>query len=64
MQEFDLYVNSQEPNLGLYVRAGAALPDLSSLHPWEFYRAVAANELSAELVQRIQIDGHAFQDLG
>ena len=64
MQEFDLYINQQDPNLGLYVRGGSTLPDFASAKQWTFYRAEAEDELSAELVQRIKVDGHAFQKLG
>ena len=35
MQEYDLYINSRKPALGLYVRSGAGLPDLA--HPDDGY---------------------------
>lgn len=63
MQEYDLYLNPQKPTLGLYVRAGAGLPDLAHPEQWVFDSTLAGNELSSELVQRINADGHAFQEL-
>lgn len=64
MQEFDVYTTQQEPSLGLYVRAGSALPDFANSKQWIFYRTVAEDGLSTELVQQIKADGHAFQKLG
>ncbi len=64
IQGFDLYVDPQDPNLGLYIRAGGALPDFANPKQWVFYRTTASDELSADLVQRIQADGHALQKLG
>lgn len=63
MQEYDLYINSQKPTLGLYVRAGSGLPDLANLNQWVFESTLAGAELSSELVQKIDADGHAFQEL-
>jgi hypothetical protein len=63
MQEYDLYINPQKPTLGLYVRTGAGLPDLADPKQWVFDSTLAGNELSSELVQRINADGHAFQEL-
>ena len=34
IQEFDLYINPHKPTLGLYVRAGAGLPDLADSKQW------------------------------
>ena len=63
MQEYDLYINPQKPTLGLYVNAGAGLPDLADARQWIFDSTLAGNEFSSELVQRINADGHAFQEL-
>lgn len=63
MQEYDLYINPQKPTLGLYVRAGAGLPDLAEPEQWVFDATLAEGELSVDLVQRINADGHAFQEL-
>jgi hypothetical protein len=63
MQEYDLYINPQKPTLGLYVRTGAGLPDLTDPGQWVFDSTLAGNELSSELVQRINADGHAFEQL-
>lgn len=64
MQEFDLYINSQAPNIGLYVPHGKALPGFADSKQWVFYRSQAGAELSTDLVQKINTDGHAFQELG
>ena len=63
IQEFDLYINPHKPTLGLYVRAGAGLPDLADSKQWIFDSTLAEDELSADLVQSIKADGHAFQKL-
>ncbi|MGC1360279.1 MAG: hypothetical protein WA419_06690 [Silvibacterium sp.] len=63
MQEYDLYINPQKPTLGLYVRTGAGLPDLADPRQGVFESTLAGNELSSELVQRINVHGHAFQEL-
>jgi hypothetical protein len=36
MHDFDLDIDPQEPTLGLYVRKGAGLPDLSDSEQWAF----------------------------
>ena len=64
MQEFDLYINPQKPVLGLYVRAGAGLPDLAESKQWVFESTLTEDELSASLVQSIKASGYAFQELG
>jgi hypothetical protein len=63
MQEYDLYISSQKPSLGLYVRTGAGLSDFADPRQWVFESTLAGNELSTELVQRINAHGHAFQEL-
>ncbi len=63
MQEYDLYINPQKPTLGLYVRTGAGLPDLADPKQWVFDSTLAWNELSSELVRKINANGHAFQEL-
>ncbi len=63
VQEYDLYINPQRPTLGLYVRAGAGVPDLADPGEWVFDSTLAGDQLSSELVQRIHADGHAFQEL-
>lgn len=63
MQEYDLYINPQRPTLGLYVKAGAGLPDLADSGQWVFESTLAGSELSHDLVQRINAHGHAFEEL-
>lgn len=63
MQEFDLYINPRKPTLGLYVPTGAGLPDLADPKQWVFDSTLAEDELSADLVQSIKADGHAFREL-
>jgi hypothetical protein len=64
MQEYDLYINSRKPALGLYVRSGAGLPDLADPKEWAFDGTAAAVELPPELVESIEARGHAFRDMG
>lgn len=63
MQGYDLYINPQKPTLGLYVRSGARLADLADPNQWDFASTLAEDELPASLLQRINADGHAFQEL-
>jgi hypothetical protein len=63
MQEYDLYLDAQKPAVGLYVRKGAGLPDLADPKQWIFDGVAAQAELPADLVKRIEADGHAFRDM-
>ena len=63
MQEYDLYINLQKPSVGLYVRKGAGLPDLANPKEWSFDGTAAQGELPAELVKKIEANGHAFRDM-
>ena len=63
MQECDLYLNPQKPAVGLYVPQGAGLPDLADPKEWVFDGTAAQVELPADLVKRIETDGHAFRDM-
>jgi hypothetical protein len=63
MREYDLYINSQKPALGLYVRSGAGLPDLADPKEWVFDGTAAEIELPPDLVQSIETRGHAFRDM-
>jgi hypothetical protein len=63
MQEYDLYFNPQKPAVGLYVRKGAGLPDLADPKEWLFDGTATQADLPADLVKRIQADGHAFRDM-
>lgn len=64
MQEFDLYINPRRPTLGLYVRKGAGLPDLVDAKEWQLEGHVWANELPSSILQGLEANGHAFQELG
>jgi hypothetical protein len=63
MQEYDLYLDPQKPAVGLYVRKGAGLPDLADPKQWIFDGTAAQVELPADLVKRIEANGHAFRDM-
>jgi hypothetical protein len=63
MQEYDLYINPRKPNVGLYVRSGAGLPDLADPKEWVFDGTAAAVELPPDLVQSIETRGHAFREM-
>ena len=63
MQEYDLYLNPQKPAVGLYVRKGAGLPDLADPKQWIFDGVAVPADLPADLVKRIEADGHAFRDM-
>jgi hypothetical protein len=64
MDEFDLYINPKKPTLGLYVRKGAGLPDLADASQWQLEGHVWANELPSAILQGLEANGHAFQELG
>lgn len=63
MQECDLYINPQKPRVGLYVRRGAGLPDLTDPNKWVFDGTAARGELPPDLVKRIETNGHALRDM-
>jgi hypothetical protein len=64
MQQYDLYLNPKRPTLGLYVRAGAGVPDLADASEWQREGTVDASELPADVLAGVNADGHAFQELG
>ena len=63
MQEYDLYINSKKPAVGLYVNKGAGLPDLADPKEWVFDGTAAQVELPPDIVKKIQTNGHAFRDM-
>jgi hypothetical protein len=63
MQQYDLYLDPKKPSVGLYVRKGAGLPDLADSKQWVFDGTAAQVELPAELVKKIETNGHAFRDM-
>lgn len=64
MEEYDLYINVKNPALGLYVRAGASLPDCANQNEWAFDGTWAALELPASVVEGVATQGHAFRNMG
>lgn len=64
MQEYDLYLNPQRPTLGLYVKAGTELPDLADKAEWQHEGTVDSSELPPGVMAGVNINGHAFQELG
>jgi hypothetical protein len=64
LREYDLYINAQKPTLGLYVHAGAGLPDVDDPEKWVFDNTMPESELPTDVVQGIEAHGHAFRELG
>ncbi len=64
MQEFDFYINPKKPTLGLYVRKGAGLPDLADPDQWVLDGNVWQTEVPPEILNGLEANGHAFQELG
>jgi hypothetical protein len=63
MQEYDLYINVKKPAVGLYVRAGAGLPDLADSKDWVFDGTTAQDLLPPSIVKGVEAVGHAFRDM-
>ncbi len=63
MQEYDLYVNEKKPAIGLYVRAGASLPDFADPKEWIFDGTDAADLLPPSVIEGVATAGHAFRDM-
>lgn len=63
MENYDLYLNPQKTSIGLYVRAGAGLPDIADAKEWIFDGTVEKNSLPSEVVKAIDANGHAFRDM-
>jgi hypothetical protein len=63
MLEYDLYINIKKPAIGLYVRAGAGLPDFANPSEWTFDGTAADLELPPSIVKGVASDGHAFRDM-
>ncbi|GLQ97662.1 hypothetical protein [Dyella mobilis] len=64
MQSFDFYISPARPTLGLYVRHGAGLPDLVDAKQWQLEGQAWASELQPAILQVLDANGHAFQELG
>ena len=63
MQEYDLYINIKRPAAGLYVRAGAGLPDFADPKEWAFDGTSAQDLLPSSIVRGVEANGHAFRDM-
>lgn len=63
MKNYDLYLNPNKPRIGLYVRAGAGLPDIADAKDWIFGGTVEMDALPSDMVKAIEANGHAFRDM-
>lgn len=63
MSEYDLYVNVKKPDLGIYVRTGAGLPDFVHADEWVFDGTAARDVLPPKVVAGVEANGHAFREL-
>lgn len=63
MQEYDLYINTKKPAVGMYVRKGAGLPDLRDKDDWVFDGAATEDLLPPRVVEGVATNGHAFRDM-
>jgi hypothetical protein len=63
MENYDLYLNPAKPSIGLYVRAGAGLPDIADGKDWIFDGTVEKDSLPSDVVKAIEANGHAFRDM-
>ncbi|MBN9054727.1 MAG: hypothetical protein BGO06_16795 [Shinella sp. 65-6] len=63
MQSYDLYLNPAKPAIGLYVRAGAGLPDLVDAKDWIFDGTMEKDALPSDVVKAVAENGHAFRDM-
>lgn len=63
MGEYDLYVNVKKPDLGIYVRTGAGLPDFARPDEWVFDGTAPRDILPPKVVKDVEANGHAFREL-
>lgn len=63
MDEYDLYVNLKKPDIGLYVRKGAGLPDFAEPKEWIYDGTAPRDVLPAAIVQGVETNGHAFRPM-
>ncbi|MBB3612739.1 hypothetical protein [Rhizobium sp. BK602] len=63
MQEYDLYISEKKPAIGLYVRAGANLPDFADSKEWIFDGIAAADLLPPSVIEGVATAGYAFRDM-
>lgn len=60
---FDCYVNAKRPGIGLYVRAGNALPDFAEPKDWLFDGAQAQDLVPSSVIKDIEANGYALRDM-
>ena len=63
MNEYDLHINAKKPNVGLYVRHGAPLPDFAHPDDWLFDGTAAQDLLPPSVLEAVAADGHGFRDM-
>ncbi len=63
MSEFDCYLNAKKPGVGLYVRAGASLPDFADPKEWIFDGKQAQDLVPSSVIEGVEANGHAFRDM-
>lgn len=63
MNAYDLYISVKKPDLGIYVRTGAGLPDFAHPDEWVFDGTAPQEELPPKVVQDVEANGHAFREL-
>lgn len=61
--EYDCYVNAKKPGIGLYVRAGAGLPDFADPKEWVFDGTQAQDLVPSSVIKAVAADGHALRDM-
>ena len=64
MCEYDLYINGQKPDLGIYVKKDAGLPDFANPDEWVFGGTTAEDFIPRDVVASVAACGHAFRDVG
>ncbi len=63
IRAYDLYVNVKKPAVGIYVRAGAGLPDFAHPDEWVYDGTAPQDVLPPKIVEGVEANGHAFRDM-
>lgn len=63
MDEYDLYIDLKKPDIGLYVRKGAGLPDFADAKEWVYDGTAPRSVLPLAAVQGVEANGHAFRPM-
>ncbi len=63
MENYDLYLNPQKPLIGLYVPAGAGLPDIADAKNRVFDGTAEKDSLPSTVIDALKANGHAFRDM-